>query len=155
MVAQVVAHRTMEWEDSGSIPAPAGSWAFFSISNLSSLNQWCALNQVSRGGATLLVFNFPRKRIKKSLVVQLEAKQATCPLNKQKNLMVHWVINWDWFPVRIPAGHTSGQFGRVRIGSDEKFSSADQRFKSSGWIRWGEIGNYLLTFGATLNWPLS
>ena len=76
MVAQVVAHWTMDREVSGSIPAAAGSWAFCSLFSFSflSFNQWCVLDAVPRGGETLLGFNFPRKI--KSLAVQLEAKPA-------------------------------------------------------------------------------
>ena len=51
----------------------AGSWGF-SIFSFLSLNQWCVLNQVPCGGATLLIFNFPIKN--EGLAVQLEAKQA-------------------------------------------------------------------------------
>ena len=50
VVAQVVAHQ-----------AAAGSWAFFSLFSFLSFNQWFVLNQVPRGGATLLVFNIARK----------------------------------------------------------------------------------------------
>ena len=32
---------------------------FYSLFSFLSFNQWCILNQVPRGGATLLVFNFP------------------------------------------------------------------------------------------------
>ena len=50
MVAQVVAHWSMDREVLGSIPAR--SWAFFSSLSY----QKCVLNQVPRGGATLLIF---------------------------------------------------------------------------------------------------
>ena len=71
----MVAHRTTDREVQGSIPT--GSWAFFLLSlsllfPFSSVNQWCVLNQVPRGGATLLLF--PKKN--GGLAVQLEAKQA-------------------------------------------------------------------------------
>ena len=52
VVAQVVAHRTTDREVPGSIPT--GSWGFFLFSTLS--YQKCVLNQVPRGGATLLIF---------------------------------------------------------------------------------------------------
>ena len=65
VVAQVVAHRTTDREVLGL--TPAGSWAFFS----SILYQRCALNQVPRIGARLLIFLY-----KKCLAVQLEAKQV-------------------------------------------------------------------------------
>ena len=62
VVAQVVARRTSDREVPGSKPAAAtGSWAFLSLFSFLSFDQWCALNQVPRGGATLLVFNFPRE----------------------------------------------------------------------------------------------
>ena len=50
VVAQVVAHWTTDWEVLGSISA--GSWAFFSSLSY----QKCVLNQVPRGGASLLIF---------------------------------------------------------------------------------------------------
>ena len=70
-LAEVVACRTTDREFPSLFPT--GSWAFF-FSSLSflSLYQWCVLNQVPRGGATLLIFNF----FNKFLAVQLEAKQA-------------------------------------------------------------------------------
>ena len=45
---------------------PARVWfplllGFFLSILFHSFNQWCVLNQVPRGAATLLVFNFPRK----------------------------------------------------------------------------------------------
>ena len=49
VVAQVVAHRTTDREILGLIPA--GSFFLFSLSY-----QKCVLNQVPRGGATLLIF---------------------------------------------------------------------------------------------------
>ena len=59
MVTQMVAHRAMDRE----VPSlnPTGSWAFFFSIFPTSINQWCILKQVSRGGATLLIFNFPTK----------------------------------------------------------------------------------------------
>ena len=74
MVAQAVAHRTTDREVRGSNPAAAGSWAFFSLFSFLSFILWRVLNQVPRGGATLLVLNFLRKM--KCLAVQLEVKQA-------------------------------------------------------------------------------
>ena len=50
VVGQVVAHRTTDREVPGSIPT--GSWAFFSSLSY----QKCVLNQVPRGGASLLIF---------------------------------------------------------------------------------------------------
>ena len=64
VVAQLVAHWTTDREVPGSIPAE--SWAFFSSLSCHK----CVLNQVPRGGATLLIF------IHKCLVVQLEMKQT-------------------------------------------------------------------------------
>ena len=60
MVAQEVAHRTTNQEVPSSIPT--GNWAFF-FSSLSylSLNQWCILKQVPRGGASQLIINFTTK----------------------------------------------------------------------------------------------
>ena len=40
-----------------------------------SLNQWCALNQVPHGGATLLIFQISLEK-NGGLAVQLEAKLA-------------------------------------------------------------------------------
>ena len=56
VVAQVVAHQTTDREVPGLIPT--GSWAF-SLVSFSSVNEWRVLNQVPRGGATLLLF--PKK----------------------------------------------------------------------------------------------
>ena len=50
VVAQVVAHQTMNREVQGLIPA--GSWVFFFAISY----QKCVLNQVPGGGATLLIF---------------------------------------------------------------------------------------------------
>ena len=71
VVAQVVAHWTTDVEVLTSIPV--GSWAFFT--SLSYLNQWCVLNQVHRGGGTLLIFELSMKKME-GLALQLEAKQA-------------------------------------------------------------------------------
>ena len=74
VVAQVVAHRTTNREIPGSIPTVG--WAFFSciflFSFLSRQSLNGVLNQVPRGGATLLLF--PKKN--GGLAVELEAKQA-------------------------------------------------------------------------------
>ena len=72
MVAQVVAHRTRDREVPGSIPTE--SWVFSRLFLFSfvSVNQWCVLNQVARGGATLLLF--PKKN--GGSAVQLEAKAS-------------------------------------------------------------------------------
>ena len=65
VVAQAVAHQTTDRKVASSIPAAAGSWAFtlvyLYLFSILSFYQWCVLNQVPHGGATLLVFNFPRK----------------------------------------------------------------------------------------------
>ena len=63
VVTQVVAHRTMDREVPGSIPA--GSWVFLSLLFFfSSANQWCVLNQVPRGDATLLFLQkFTKKKM--------------------------------------------------------------------------------------------
>ena len=36
-------------------------WEDFFLFFPNSLNQWCVLNQVARGGATLMIFKFPTK----------------------------------------------------------------------------------------------
>ena len=58
--AEVVAQAVAHWTTEG--PRFKSRWelGFFLFSFLS-FNQWCVLNQVPHGGATLLVFNFPRK----------------------------------------------------------------------------------------------
>ena len=66
VVAQVVAHRSTDREVQSTIPPGMGTRLFLS------LNQWCVLSQVP---ATLLVFNFTRKKNGGS-AVQLEVKQA-------------------------------------------------------------------------------
>ena len=67
----MVAHWTTDVEVLTLIPV--GSWAFFT--SLSYLNQWCVLNQVHRGGGTLLIFQLSMKKME-GLALQLEAKQA-------------------------------------------------------------------------------
>ena len=60
MVAQVKVHRTLDWVVPSLVQA--GSWAFVSSLLFHILYQQRVFNQVCRGGATLLVFNFPRKK---------------------------------------------------------------------------------------------
>ena len=74
VVAQAVAHLTMDREVMSLIPA--GGKAFSILFSFLFLNQRCDLNQVSGGGATLLVFNSPRKIKNEGLAVQLHLKQA-------------------------------------------------------------------------------
>ena len=61
VIVQVVAHRTTDRE----VPELDSSWelGFFLLFSFLALYQWCILFQVHRGGATLLVFNFPRKKM--------------------------------------------------------------------------------------------
>ena len=80
----MVAYQASDPEVLGLIPAATGNWAF-SLSSLFSFlnfNQWYVLNQVPCGGATLLVFNFPRKMT--CLAAQLEAMQALHALQDKK-----------------------------------------------------------------------
>ena len=58
VAAQAVAHWATDREIAGL--NPTGGWAFFLfLFSFLSFNQRCVLNQVTHGGATLLVFDFP------------------------------------------------------------------------------------------------
>ena len=80
VVPQVVAHQTTDREVSSSIPT--GSWAFSLIFFLQSLNQWCVLNQVPRGGATLLIFQLSKKKMEAQLCSLRQSKLNMYVLNE-------------------------------------------------------------------------